>query len=169
LLLVAYSVTNFMYNYNGLLLNKAGSEFKIGAVLCSIAYALKVPLTNALFTQRVFMGDQTEKFTIWNVIGLVTVSIGFVTYIYFTNQKPIFKLYEDSVKQPLLLEGASIQEPFVSPVLITSDLMTHDLELERGPWGFHDRVVGVVACGTISEPELSLAMESNGEIYLKTF
>merc|ERR1719461_705324 len=44
ILLVGYSLTNFAYNYNGLLLTKAGSEFGLGAVLCSIAYATKGPL-----------------------------------------------------------------------------------------------------------------------------
>lgn len=76
--LVGYSVTNFIYNVLGLLLMKAGSEHGVGAVLCTIAYALKLPLSNLVFTIHAIMGPHTEHFTPWSVGGLVIVLVGFV-------------------------------------------------------------------------------------------
>jgi len=180
LLLVAYSLTNFLYNYNGLLLTKAGSEFGLGAVLCSIAYATKVPLTNALFTQRFLMGDDTERFTVWSATGLVVVLIGFVMYIYYTNRKPSLRAQESSKTQPLLIQagdggayetddylrtreesgtlvvttapqttGEGEEDPRESLPLPLRALSSEAIVMEREPWGFHDRVVGVVACGTV--------------------
>lgn len=56
LMLVAYVALNLGFNCIGLALTKQGAEMGIGAVLCSLAYAVKLPLSNMLFASPTIMG-----------------------------------------------------------------------------------------------------------------
>jgi len=133
-LLFLYSCTNFIYNVSGLYLTKAGMNNGTGAVLCSIAYAVKVPAANILFTFPILMGKYVEKFSFWSVLGLIVVTSGFLIYIYFTSITAITAEASEEEMIPLIPSPQS-------PKRETS---------VRLPWGFHDRVVGVQATGTVS-------------------
>ena len=45
-MLILYVVVNILFNYLGLVLTKKGSVVGIGSVLCSLACAVKLPLSN---------------------------------------------------------------------------------------------------------------------------
>ena len=47
-------------------------------ILC--VQALSLPVTNIAFTLKIFMGDSAEPLSAVNLIGLVLVCIGFLTY-----------------------------------------------------------------------------------------
>jgi hypothetical protein len=74
-ILFTYVIVNFAYNTLLLLITKHGS-----ALLLVISSALALPVTNLIFTQKVFMGKHAEKGSMWNVIGLVVVVSGFLMY-----------------------------------------------------------------------------------------
>ncbi len=42
--------------------------------------ALSLPVTNIAFTLKIFMGDAAEPLTVVDLVGLVLVCIGFLTY-----------------------------------------------------------------------------------------
>ena len=74
-LLMAYIVVNFFYNILMLAITKRGS-----AVLLVISQALSLPVTNIAFTLKIFMGEAAEPLTVVDLLGLVLVCIGFLTY-----------------------------------------------------------------------------------------
>jgi hypothetical protein len=46
----------------------------------SCLQALSLPVTNIAFTLKIFMGDAAEPLTALDLLGLVLVCIGFLTY-----------------------------------------------------------------------------------------
>lgn len=66
---------NFVYNLVLLMMVKHGS-----ALFLVIACAMALPLTNIVFTQTWVMGEDVEDFSIYNMIGLVLVVVGFLLY-----------------------------------------------------------------------------------------
>eukprot|EP01032_Pedospumella_encystans_P023765 gene23765-26895_t len=74
-LLMTYIVVNFVCNIIMLVITKHGS-----AVLLVVSQALSLPVTNIAFTLKIFMGDSAEPLSAVNLIGLVLVCIGFLTY-----------------------------------------------------------------------------------------
>jgi len=79
--LSSYSFVNFFYNVIGLFLTKVGS-----AVLSSVAYAIRLPVTNIIFAICPIMGSQCEPFNGFSVAGLVVVVLGFALYSYSMRQ-----------------------------------------------------------------------------------
>jgi hypothetical protein len=45
-----------------------------------VLQALSLPVTNIAFTLKIFMGDAAEPLTVVDLVGLVLVCIGFLTY-----------------------------------------------------------------------------------------
>eukprot|EP01032_Pedospumella_encystans_P016517 gene16517-18845_t len=74
-LLMSYIMVNFVYNILMLAITKRGS-----AVLLVISQALSLPVTNIAFTLKIFMGNSAEPLTLVDLLGLVLVCIGFLTY-----------------------------------------------------------------------------------------
>lgn len=72
---LSYILINFLYNIMLLSITKHGS-----AVLLVISQALALPLTNIAFTLKSVMGEHAEPLTAADLIGLVFVCIGFITY-----------------------------------------------------------------------------------------
>ena len=63
---------------------KLGSATGVGSVLCSLAYAVKMPISNLLFAQRLLMGSHAEELNSRSVVGLMVVVGGFLGYLYFS-------------------------------------------------------------------------------------
>ena len=82
--LMLYVVANLGFNFLSLCLNKLGSATGVGATLCSLAYALKLPISNLLFAQRWLMGSQVEQLSPRSLVGLVVVVAGFLGYLYYS-------------------------------------------------------------------------------------
>jgi len=83
-LLTLYVLANLSLNCLSLCLTKLGSATGVGSVLCSLAYALKLPFSNLLFAQRWLMGSQVEKLSSCSLVGLVIVVGGFLGYLYYS-------------------------------------------------------------------------------------
>lgn len=75
---------NLGFNFLSLCLTKLGSSTGVGSVLCSLAYAIKLPLSNLLFAQRWIMGAQVEALNSRSLLGLVVVVLGFLGYLYYS-------------------------------------------------------------------------------------
>jgi hypothetical protein len=56
----------------------AGRHRVLTSVFC--CQALSLPVTNIAFTLKIFMGDAAEPLTALDLLGLVLVCIGFLTY-----------------------------------------------------------------------------------------
>mmetsp|Transcript_44015 Transcript_44015/g.71630 ORF Transcript_44015/g.71630 Transcript_44015/m.71630 type:complete len:468 (+) Transcript_44015:218-1621(+) len=74
----SYVLVNFVFNALLLLITKHGS-----ALLLVMTGALVIPVTNVLFTVKAVMGDDAEEFSLWDVLGLHVVLVGFVVYSVF--------------------------------------------------------------------------------------
>jgi drug/metabolite transporter (DMT)-like permease len=81
----AYVLINFAYNVTLLNLTKHGS-----AVLLVMGSALALPLTNLAFTSETIMGDDVEPFSIYDLLGLLLVCVGFLIYSGFGYAKRFF-------------------------------------------------------------------------------
>ena len=77
-LFIVYVGVNFLYNVLLLLITKHGS-----AVLLVVANALALPVTNVAFTLPLLMGSDAERFGVADLVGLVLVVVGFLTYSAF--------------------------------------------------------------------------------------
>lgn len=66
---------NFLYNLALLSMVKHGS-----ALFLVIACAMALPITNLVFTQTWVMGADVESFSMYNMIGLLLVVMGFLLY-----------------------------------------------------------------------------------------
>lgn len=73
--LIVYTIINFGYNVVGLMVFK-----KLSAVLAAIASAIRLPITNIVFTVHFIMRSQTESFNVYDIIGLIVVIIGYIMY-----------------------------------------------------------------------------------------
>lgn len=74
--LFLYITVNFVYNLLVLVMTKRGS-----AVLLVMAGALSLPVTNIAFSIPAIMGPlDVEPLTIGDLVGLVLVALGFLTY-----------------------------------------------------------------------------------------
>lgn len=74
-LVVMFVFANFLYNVVLLMMVKHGSALSL-----VIACAMALPLTNIVFTQSWVMGEDVETFSIYNMVGLVLVVVGFLAY-----------------------------------------------------------------------------------------
>lgn len=74
-LLLIYVVANWLYNIAVLKMVKHGS-----AVALVIASAMALPISNVAFTLRFIMGEDTEEMSLYNLLGLGLVVIGFLCY-----------------------------------------------------------------------------------------
>jgi hypothetical protein len=81
LLLVAYVVVNLVFGLNGLLLVKVGSDTGVGQVLCSLASAVKLPVSTVLFACPLIMGAKAERTQPGTWLGLVFVVVGFLWHV----------------------------------------------------------------------------------------
>jgi len=85
-MLCGYVVANLTFNCLSLQLTKQGASLGVGAVLCSLAYALKLPLSNIVFSQKAIMGADAESFSINSIVGLFIVVGGFLAYLYYSSE-----------------------------------------------------------------------------------
>ncbi len=113
-----------------LAVTQQGSKLGIGSVLCSLAYAVKLPLSSVLFTLPIFMGDFAEHQSVWCVFGLFLVTGGFLSYV-FSAERAAKAAREAEVFSTLAQESVCEAEPT--------------------PWGFHERVVGCVATQVVRQ------------------
>jgi len=81
LLLLLYVVVNLLYANIGLILVKAGSEMQAGAVLRSLAGAVKLPVSTLLFSSTLLMGKNAEPTSIYTWAGMVLVAGGFIWHV----------------------------------------------------------------------------------------
>lgn len=72
---LVYVAVNFFYNILLLVITKRGS-----AVLLVMSQALALPVTNIAFTLPVIMGRDAEPLSMLDLVGIVLVCIGFLTY-----------------------------------------------------------------------------------------
>ncbi|KAF4672682.1 hypothetical protein FOL47_000235 [Perkinsus chesapeaki] len=121
-LLLAYCVVNLVFNVLGVAVTRYGSALQVGAIMCSLAYAVKLPVSSLLYTSSFLMGkDHAETFSPYSLFGVVGVTIGFILYVRYSNL------------------GATEDR---------ADLVTIQTSYEE-PWGFHERVVGCVSSGVV--------------------
>eukprot|EP00618_Florenciella_parvula_P024606 CAMPEP_0119527926 /NCGR_PEP_ID=MMETSP1344-20130328/42220_1 /TAXON_ID=236787 /ORGANISM="Florenciella parvula, Strain CCMP2471" /LENGTH=378 /DNA_ID=CAMNT_0007567199 /DNA_START=73 /DNA_END=1209 /DNA_ORIENTATION=+ len=73
--MMIYCIINFGYNVFQLLVTKHGS-----AMLMVMSSALSLPVTNMAFACPWLMGENTEDFTVYDVVALCIVVVGFVIY-----------------------------------------------------------------------------------------
>lgn len=57
-----------------------GTVFYGSANLSFFSQALVLPLCNFLFSSRVIMGDSASKITVYDVLGVLIISIGVTVY-----------------------------------------------------------------------------------------
>lgn len=81
-LVLLFVFVNFLYNLALLSMVKHGS-----ALFLVIACAMALPLTNIVFTQAWVMGEDVERFSIWNMVGLALVVVGFLLYSLVTDDE----------------------------------------------------------------------------------
>jgi hypothetical protein len=74
-LVLMFVFANFIYNLVLLMMVKHGS-----ALFLVIACAMALPLTNLVFTQSWVMGEDVESFSVYSMVGLALVVIGFLLY-----------------------------------------------------------------------------------------
>ena len=120
LLLLGYCGVNMAFNVAGLLVTKAGAKHGLGSVLCSMAYAVKLPISSLLFSSTLLLGDFAESISVFNVLGVLVVTTGFVLYV---------RKAEEAVR---------LRAPQVAELLVEE------------PWAFHERVVGCVSSHVVN-------------------
>mmetsp|Transcript_143438 Transcript_143438/g.357417 ORF Transcript_143438/g.357417 Transcript_143438/m.357417 type:complete len:426 (-) Transcript_143438:440-1717(-) len=79
--LVVYVVVNLAFGLIGLLLVKVGSDTGVGQVLCSLASAVKLPVSTVLFACPLVMGARAEQTQPATWVGLVFVVGGFLWHL----------------------------------------------------------------------------------------
>jgi hypothetical protein len=79
-LLLLYVVVNFAFNMALLSMVKHGS-----ALALVVAVAVALPITNLMFTQRWAMGTDVEALSLYNLLGIVLVVVGFLLYSLLPN------------------------------------------------------------------------------------
>ena len=164
-LLTLYVVANLGFNFLSLCLTKLGSTTGVGSVLCSLAYAVKLPISNLMFAQPSLMGSHVEKLSSRSLVGLVIVVCGFVGYLYYSGpgkgdaEEKLLVAQSPQQNQAELELASSEAEAAASYVrmrrddeadsgtdgsqlartlLISAQAVPDDAE----PWAFHDRLVG---------------------------
>ena len=60
---------------------------KASAVVKTLSNGLTIPITTIGYSLKFIMGAYTEKFNIFNIVGIVIVLIGFITYSYGSYRK----------------------------------------------------------------------------------
>lgn len=142
----------------GLVLTKVGSDSGSGAVLCSIAYALKVQtIPRPGTTQHRFVSHSTPHVHNTNHTPVnVTIKVP-VTNLVFAWPLVMGKSVEPLT--PLSVSGLGVvMVGFVAYMLFARRRTQHikaraksvteeEVDEAMEPWGFHDRVVGVQASG----------------------
>ena len=77
IILIIYCLFNLIYSNISLHITDEG-----GSVLCSIVYAIKLPISSILFTLPILMGnDFAEALSLWNIVSAVVVIGGFLLYM----------------------------------------------------------------------------------------
>ncbi|KAF4649298.1 hypothetical protein FOZ61_005236 [Perkinsus olseni] len=123
LLLLTYCVVNLVFNVLGVAVTRYGSALQVGAIMCSLAYAVKLPVSSLLYTSSFIMGEEyAESFSPYSLVGVVGVTIGFILYVRYSN-----------------LGGTEDRSDFVTPIQTSYE----------EPWAFHERVVGCVSSGVV--------------------
>ena len=74
----AYVLVNWLLNVLLLMLTKEGS-----AVMLVVAGALALPITNVAFSVKGIMGSEVEPFSLFDLLGLIFVIVGFLVYSSF--------------------------------------------------------------------------------------
>ena len=74
-ILILYVLVNFAFNMALLSMVKHGS-----ALYLVVAVAVALPITNLVFTQRWAMGGDVEALSLYNLLGIVFVVVGFLLY-----------------------------------------------------------------------------------------
>lgn len=124
LMLIVYVVFNLSFNTVSMSLTQYGSKLGIGSVLCSLAYAVKLPLSNILFAQPLIMGGDAETLSPRSILGLAIVVSGFLVYLWAAGE-------------------AHGEEPHRQPDCEYQALAAGSQEaVESEIWAFHERVVG---------------------------
>lgn len=113
-----YVVVNFAYNIFILLVTKHAS-----ATLFTLAFALRLPLTQIVYTLHFIMFDYTEDFNWETIVSLVVVLVGFAIYSVFSKSSDAEATPKDDESNDLLV--------------------TDDLEKERTVAVFNPRLAGV--------------------------
>jgi len=131
-MLTLYVVINLGFNFAGLLLTKHGSSKGIGSVLCSLSYAVKLPLSNVLFSRQWVMGPSAETLSARSMSGLVVVTIGFLGYLCYSGGA------ESTTQEPKKAPSKMEEAPPYLPLPDGADQQ----EAIAEPWAFHERVVG---------------------------
>lgn len=132
ILLLIYVGFNLSFNTVSMSLTQYGSKYGIGSVLCSLAYAVKLPLSNILFAQPLIMGSDTEQLSGSSLVGLVAVTAGFLVYLWAAGEARDDAAAVEDIDRYLELPAAAGQEA-AREQGFTSD---------TGTWAFHERVVG---------------------------
>ena len=161
-LLTMYVLANLFFNFLSFCLMKLGSATGVGSVLCSLAYAVKMPISNLLFSQPLLMGSQAEELSSRSLFGLVIVVAGFLGYLYFSGPgkgdaqeklEAARKAATPSKAQDAKEVAASDQSatPYVflghdddgvRPLARTLVESAQAIPDDAEPWAFHDRLVG---------------------------
>ena len=84
----AYVFVNWLLNVLLLMLTKEGS-----AVMLVVANALALPITNVAFSVKGIMGTEVEPFSLFDLLGLIFVIVGFLVYSSFGLAKKFSLLY----------------------------------------------------------------------------
>lgn len=143
LLLLAYCVVNLVFNVLGVAVTRYGSALQVGAIMCSLAYAVKLPVSSLLYTSSFLMGeDYAESFSPYSLIGVVGVTTGFILYVRYSNLGGT----EDRT------EFATPMQVRHAPVFVVECRDTFLIRFQTSyeePWAFHERVVGCVSSGVV--------------------
>merc|ERR1711939_855637 len=99
--------------------------------LCSLAYAVKLPVSTMLFSSPLLMGSDAEPIPVSTWAGLFLVFCGFLWHVYAGQTK----------EEALEAEEAMLFTPGGSQVKYEE------------PWAFHERVVGCVSTAAVRRGE----------------
>lgn len=158
-LLTMYVLANLFFNFLSFCLMKLGSATGVGSVLCSLAYAVKMPISNLLFSQPMLMGSQAEELSSRSIVGLVLVVGGFLGYLYFSgpgkgDAQEKLEAAEAAASKAQDSKVTAADEsatPYVSyghddegvrPLARTLVESAQAIPDDAEPWAFHDRLVG---------------------------
>ena len=159
-LLTIYVLANLGFNFLSFCLMKLGSATGVGSVLCSLAYAVKMPISNLLFAQPFLMGSQAEELSSRSLVGLVIVVGGFLGYLYFSGpgkgdaQEKLEQAAAPPEEQTKTLAAADDESatlylqfghddegggPLLARTFAESARAVPD---DAEQWAFHDRLIG---------------------------
>jgi hypothetical protein len=170
-LLTLYVLANLSFNFLSLCLTKLGSSTGVGSVLCSLAYAVKLPIANLLFAQRWLMGRHVESLNPMSVAGLIVVMLGFLGYLYYSGpgkgdaaaaaaadtradpaaevcppppqwDRGAHELPMESGTPYVLRDDHDETDGVDSSVWTLGSVNAQAIPGDAEPWAFHDRLIG---------------------------